>query len=610
MILVLLVFLGGVLTILSPCILPVLPFVFSRAEQPFLKSGLPMLVGMALSFTAIATLAAVGGAWAVHINQYGRMFSLVLLTLFALTLLSKRLADWFAKPFVAAGNRMLENASGPGASTGLVYSLLLGVATGLLWAPCAGPILGLVLTGAAISGPNTQTTLLLFAYAAGAATSLGLAILVGGKVFTALKKSLGAGEWIRRGLGVAVLVAVVAIVFGLDSTVLTSLSTASTTTLEQSLIDKIHAQDADQGGSMAMSGANGAMKANDANMAMQGAMTSNNTMMMAGKSKAKGLPVEGTLPPLSGATEWLNSKPLTPEALRGKVVLVDFWTYSCINCLRSLPYVKSWYDKYKDHGLVVIGVHAPEFAFEKDPDNVKSAVKKLGITYPVALDNNYAIWQGFNNQYWPAHYFIDAQGQIRGHHFGEGNYGESEQALRELLTEAGNKDLPAANSQMGATGVFAAADEAHIQSPETYIGYERAKSFSSVNGFVQDHAQTYTLPAKLTLNQWGLEGNWTVDPEKAVLNQASGKIAFRFFARDLHLVVGTGKNGKPVRFRVLLDGAAPGDNHGVDTDANGNGSIQEQRLYQLIRQSGDIGEHTFTIEFLDPGVQAFSFTFG
>ncbi|PRC92042.1 cytochrome c biogenesis protein DipZ [Solimicrobium silvestre] len=605
MILVLLVFLGGVLTILSPCILPVLPFVFSRAEQPFLKSGLPMLVGMAISFTAIATLAAVGGAWAVHINQYGRIFSLILLTLFALTLLSKRLADWVSQPFVAAGNRLLQPSTPSASSGGLVRSLVLGVATGLLWAPCAGPILGLVLTGAAISGPNTQTTLLLFAYAAGAATSLALAILVGGRVFFALKKSLGAGEWIRRGLGIAVLGAVTAILFGWDNSILTSLSTASTNSLEQSLVNSIHqntpAPEADT--SMAMGGA------------MTGAMAANNSMMMSNQAKSPKLPIEGNLPQLNGATSWLNSAPLTPEALHGKVVLVDFWTYSCINCLRSLPYVKSWYDKYKDHGLVVIGVHAPEFAFEKDADNVQHAVRDLGVQYPVALDNNYAIWQGFDNQYWPAHYFVDAQGQIRGHHFGEGNYTESEQTIRQLLTEAGYTDLPpltastpATDSQ--ATGVQAASDEQHIQSPETYIGYSRAKNFISPDGIKQDSPQSYTLPSELKLNQWGLSGNWTVGQEQAVLNQASGKIAFRFLARDLHLVVGPGKNGKQVRFRVLLDRAAPAMNHGTDIDADGNGTIHEQRLYQLIRQSKLVGEHTFSIEFLDKDAQAFSFTFG
>jgi cytochrome c biogenesis protein CcdA/thiol-disulfide isomerase/thioredoxin len=596
MILVLLVFLGGVLTILSPCILPVLPFVFARSEQKFLTGALPLLIGMAVTFAGIATLAAVGGAWAVRLNQYGRLLALVLLAVFAATLLSRRLADALARPFVALGNRLIPQTAAGDANAGLISSLLLGVATGLLWAPCAGPILGLVLTGAAISGPNTRTTLLLFSYAAGAATSLAVAILAGGRVFAALKKSLGTGEWVRRGLGVAVLVGVAAIALGFDSTVLTRLSLAGTNRWEQSLIEKIKPDAMPQsGGTMAMSNTS---------------MTSGNAMMMAAKP-AGALPVEGEIPSLGGATAWLNSPALTPEALRGKVILVDFWTYSCINCLRALPYVKGWYEKYKDHGLVVVGVHAPEFAFEKNLDNVRRAVSDLGIAYPVALDNNYAIWQGFNNQYWPAHYFIDSTGQIRSHHFGEGNYEESEAIIRQLLTQAGYTNLPPAGTDLAiASGVEAAADEAHDQSPETYVGYRRAQSFGSPGGLVQDQPQAYSLPPSLNLNQWALAGAWTVDPEKAVLYSAPGKIVYEFFARDLHLVLGPGNDGKPVRFHVQLDGKAPGLNHGADTDASGVGVIKDQRLYQLIRQSGAVGTHAFSIEFLDSGVQAYSFTFG
>jgi cytochrome c biogenesis protein CcdA/thiol-disulfide isomerase/thioredoxin len=581
-----LVFLGGVLTILSPCILPVLPFVFARSEQKFLTNGLPMLGGMAVTFAAIATLAAVGGAWAVRLNQYGRIVALVLLTAFAATLLSRHLADWLARPFVALGNRLVQNAPQGAANLGILNAVLLGVATGLLWAPCAGPILGLVLTGAAISGPNPRTTLLLFAYAAGAATSLGVAILAGGRVFTLLKKSLGAGEWVRRALGVAVLLAVVAIASGLDSSVLTRWSIGGTNRLESSLIDKINS---------AGSAANARSVGTHGPNAPQGAA----------------LPIEGNIPSLSGATAWLNSAPLTPAELRGKVVLVDFWTYSCINCLRALPYISGWYEKYKDHGLVVLGVHAPEFAFEKNESNVRRAIADLHIQYPVALDNDYAIWQGFNNQYWPAHYFIDAQGQIRAHHFGEGDYDESEATIRRLLAEAGYTDLPPSGIKTAmAAGVQAAADQVHDQSPETYVGYRRAKKFASPGGFAEDRPKDYAAPAALTLNQWALSGPWLVDPEKALLRGAGGKIEFRFFARDLHLVLGPGSDAKAVRFRVLLDGAAPGANHGADTDANGDGTIDQQRLYQLIRQSGDVGEHVFSIEFLDGGVQAYSFTFG
>jgi cytochrome c biogenesis protein CcdA/thiol-disulfide isomerase/thioredoxin len=576
MTLVVLVFLGGVLTILSPCILPVLPFVFARSERPFLTSGLPLLGGMALTFATVATLAAVGGSWAAHINQYGRALALVVLALFAMTLLSQRLADELARPFIALGNRLSQ--PGAAAASGIGHSILWGVATGLLWAPCAGPILGLVLTGAAIAGASAHTTVLLFAFAAGSATSLALAILAGGRVFAALKRTLGASEWIRRGLGIAVLLAVLAIALGWDTGALTQLSLSGTGRLEQALIERV-----------------------DPTVAG----------VTPQEERSDGLAVEGAFPSLSGATSWLNSPPLTPEGLRGKVVLIDFWTYSCINCLRSLPYVKAWYEKYRDHGLVVIGVHSPEFAFEKDLGNVERAVGALGVTYPVALDNNFAIWQAFKNRYWPAHFFIDAMGRIRGHHFGEGDYDASEGIIRTLLVEAGFTQLPAPGmSALSATGVQAAADERQVQSPETYVGYARAEHFSSPSGFAEDRLATYTAPPNLALNHWALQGDWTVGKEHATLGSAGGSVVFRFYARDLHLVLGPAADGRPVRFTVQLDGATPAADHGMDTDAQGNGTVHEQRLYQLIRQFKDVREHTFFIRFLDDGVQVYAFTFG
>jgi cytochrome c biogenesis protein CcdA/thiol-disulfide isomerase/thioredoxin len=585
MILAVLAFLGGALTILSPCILPVLPFVFARTSEPFSRSTLPLLIGMAATFAAISTLAAVGGAWAVHLNEYGRIAALVILTLSALALLSERFAAWITRPFVALGARLTsDSAAGP--ERGVVPSLILGVATGFLWAPCAGPILGLILTGAALRGPSAGTTVLLLAYALGAAASLAIAAAAGTRVIATMKRSFSAGEWLRRALGVAILVGVAAIAFGWDTGVLTRLSVANTSRWEQALIDRI-----------APSGATNTL-------AMQGTMTGT----MSG-APAAALPVEGQLPDLSGATAWLNSPPLTPQGLRGKVVLVDFWTYSCINCLRSLPYVKSWYERYREQGLVVIGVHAPEFAFEKNLDNVKRAVLDLGITYPVALDNNYAIWQAFNNQYWPAHYFIDAQGRIRGHHFGEGDYGESEQLIRQLLTEAGATHLPDMTAVTG-TGVMAAPDEADIASPETYIGYQRAQNFVSSGGAVPDKASAYSAPASLQLNQWALSGNWQVQGEEAVSSSGSAKIVFRFWARDLNLVLGPSDAGHPIRFRVSLDGQPPGADHGTDDGSDGTGRVESQRLYQLLRLTRPQGEHTLTIEFLDAGVHAYSFTFG
>ncbi len=654
-------YLGGVLTILSPCILPVLPFVFARADQPFVRSGLPLLLGMAITFAGVATLAAVGGGWAVEANQYGRFAAIVLLAFFGVTLLFPELADRLTRPLVAVGARLSQSAS-EGASSGssVAPSFLLGIATGLLWAPCAGPILGLVLTGAALQGANVETSLLLLAYAAGAATSLALALLIGGRVFSAMKRSLGAGEWIRRGLGVAVLAGVAAIALGLDTGLLTRVSLAGTSSVEQALIDKVPSASLDAssappvvmnggpamtGGSNVMNGGpamtggsnvmNGGSAMTGGSNVMNGApaMTGGSNVMNGGPAMTSAsnvmngapammmkpgaaalhpdaLPIEGPAPSLAGAVEWLNSPPLTMEALRGKVLLVDFWTYSCINCLRAIPYVRAWAEKYKSQGLVVIGVHAPEFAFEKNIDNVRQATKDLKVDYPVAIDNDYAIWRAFDNKYWPAHYFIDAEGRIRHRHFGEGDYDQSEKVIQQLLAEAGQGEVSRDLVSVDARGAEAAADMGDVQSPETYVGYMRAENFASPGGAVDDKRQVYALASPLRLNQWAIGGDWTVEGERAVSNEPNGRIVYRFHARDLHLVLGPAADGKPVRFRVLLDGKAPGPDHGVDIDDQGNGVVTGQRLYQLIRQSKPSADRDFEIEFLDAGAQAFAFTFG
>ncbi len=601
MLLIVLAYLGGVLTIASPCILPVLPFVFARADQPFARSGLPLLAGMALTFALAASLAAVGGGWVVAANEYGRWLALALVALFALTLLWPGLSERLARPLVAAGSRLSERAQGTDGGARPGASLLLGVATGLLWAPCAGPILGLILTGAALQGANAGSSLLLLAYAAGAATSMAAALLLGGKVFATLKRSLGAGEWVRRGLGAAMLAGVGAMALGLDTGVLARLSTASTGGLEQRLVERLGGKP--EGGAMAMQAGPAMMAAGPAMVAAGGAMR------MAGPAPSA-LPDEGPAPTLDGATDWLNSAPLTAQQLRGKVVLVDFWTYSCINCLRTLPYVKAWAEKYRDQGLVVVGVHAPEFAFERKLSNVEKAVKDLGIPYPVAVDNGYRIWRAFNNQYWPAHYFIDARGRIRHHHFGEGGHAESERVIQQLLQEAGSQQVDQGLIEVRAGGVQQAADMASVRSPETYLGYERAEHFASTPAAVRDQATAYAVPDRLALNAWGLAGRWTVGPESATLQGASGRIAYRFQARDLHLVLGPGPDGRPVRFKVLIDGKPPGASHGIDVAADGSGTVAGQRLYQLIRQDGPAAQRTFSIEFLDPGVSAYAFTFG
>jgi cytochrome c biogenesis protein CcdA/thiol-disulfide isomerase/thioredoxin len=575
MLIYLLAFVGGVLTILSPCILPVLPFVFSRADQPFRRSGLPLLTGMALTFALVATAAAFGGHWVVRLNQGGRYFAIAIFLVLGLTLLFPSLAEALTRPLVQAGAKI---QGGPSTEVSVGKSFVLGISTGLLWAPCAGPILGLILTGAAIQGPGARSSFLLLFYALGAATSLGIALLAGKKVFTAMKRSLFFDVWIRRVLGAAVIVGAIAIALGWDTGLLTKFSFVNTAKAEEHLLGTLGAP--------------------------------RSAFVPVSAAAPPVLPDEGPMPDLNGAVGWINSPPLSSKSLRGKVVMIDFWTYSCINCLRALPYVEGWATKYKDAGLVVIGVHTPEFAFEKDRSNVGKAVRDLKITYPVAIDSDYKIWEAFNNQYWPAHYFIDGKGRIRAHHFGEGGYDESERVIQELLKENGATSLAAGVLNVNATGAEAASDARNVGSPETYVGYKRAANFASAEPIAKDSRKTYSPQPRLSLNQWALGGSWKLGEESAVLQSVPGKIVFRFHARDLHLVLGPSKNGKPIRFTVKIDGTAPGDDHGADTDASGAGTVQGNRLYQLIRQKGAVEDRTFEIDFLDPGVEAFAFTFG
>jgi len=563
------------LTILSPCILPVLPFVFARADRPFVRSTLPMLAGMAATFAIVATLAAVGGGWAVRANAIGRWAALALLALFGIALVFPSVSDRLTRPLVAMGSRLTEKQGQQGS---VWSSVVLGVATGLLWAPCAGPILGIIFTAAALQGASFNTTLLLLAYALGAATSLALALLIGGKLFARMKKSLGASERIRQVLGVLVLVGVAAIALGLDTRVLSKISSAQTAGIESGLARRL--------------GASQSMDETSARTNASGELV---------------LPIIGDLPSLQGLGPWFGSSPLTNQQLKGKVVLIDFWTYSCINCLRTLPYLKAWDAKYRKDGLVIIGVHAPEFAFERDPANVAKAIQDLGVRYPVALDNQYRLWSALHNQYWPAHYFVDAQGRIRYFHHGEGDYAMSERVIRQLLADAGH--APAGQmAQTDASGAEAAAAFSEIGSPETYIGYSRADRFASPGGLLHDQPKSYA-GAPLALNQWSLEGQWADNRQSARSLGAGAAISFRFHARDLHLVLGSA-SGKPVRFRVTVDGQAPGADAGVDVKADGAGVVTGQRLYQLVRQKRQIRDRTFTITFLDPGVEAFSFTFG
>ncbi len=322
------------------------------------------------------------------------------------------------------------------------------------------------------------------------------------------------------------------------------------------------------------------------------------------------LSIERVAPSFSGASTWLNSQPLTPETLRGKVVLVDFWTYTCINWQRTLPYVRAWADKYKDHGLVVIGVHAPEFRFEKDLDNVSAQVKALDVRYPVAVDSDHAIWKAFDNEYWPALYFIDGRGNIRHHYFGEGEYEQSERVIQQLLKEAGYSGAADDLVRPPARGAEVAADWEHLGSPENYLGRERSEGFASSGGSLAAKSRTYTVPASLKLNHWALAGDWNIGGDAVKLNKPNGRIAYRFHARDVNLVMGPATRGGAIRFRVVIDGRAPAGARGTDVDEQGNGTVTEQRLYQLVRQPGAIVDRQFDIEFLDPGVEAFAFTFG
>ena len=392
-----------------------------------------------------------------------------------------------------------------------------------------------------------------------------------------MKHSLSVQVWIRCVLGVAAVLGVAVIVTGLKTSFL-RFSFIDTVRAQEHLIGALHPE----------------------KLALLRASATESQTTLAD---------EGPLPDFGGAVGWLNSAPLSRESLRGKVVLVNFWTYSCINSLRELPYMKSWAAKYKHAGLVVIGVHAPEFGFERERANVENAVLDLKVTYPVAIDSDHRIWQAFNNEYWPADYFIDGKGRIRYHHFGEGDYAESEHVIQELLKANGATGLDESIVRISVGGVEA-PPSGDVLSPETYVGYRQAQRFASPERVAQDSRKTYSLPTTPSLNEWGLGGSWNVGAESGVLQSAPGKIVFRFHSRDLHMVLGPMKNGKPIRFKVKLDGIPPGDNCGVDSAPDGTGEIREPRLYQLIRQKGRVQDRTIEIEFLDPGVQAFSFTFG
>lgn len=568
-----LTYLAGFLTIVSPCIFPILPFLAVRSGIPWHKGGLPLLLGLALTFAAVSSLAAVAGSWAIEANRIGRTIALATMAVSGLGMMLPRLAATIAWPVVALGARMTAKTSNEGRTAS---SLLVGIATGLLWAPCAGPVLGLILTGAALRGPSLETSLLLLAYGSGAATALAAGMMVGKRVFALIQRSVGWTNHVRRIAGGAVVLSATSIWFGLDTRLLQNWSSRTTTTLEQTLLSTLP----------------------DSSNFVTPAKTPYNQSL------------SEPLTSLLTGRQWLNAAPLTAADLAGKVVLINFWTYSCINCLRVLPHVRDWAQTYGQQGLVVVGVHTPEFAFEKDAANVRKALQALGISYPVTTDNDFDIWRAFGNRAWPGLYLFGPDGRLARRVQGEGEYGQTERVIQQLLAQAGAASVTPASDQILGSGSQAEPDLANLRSAETYIGYASSTGFTSPEGIKRDMSATYQAGSNAQIDRWSLTGTWTIGAEFATVDTAGSRIIHRFHARDLHIVLAPGVDGREVRFRVTLDGAPPGANHGADIDAEGWGTVRDGRLYQLIRQSGAIGDRTIEIEFTGSGVRAYAFTFG
>ena len=566
------VYLAGILTILSPCILPVLPFVFASTQKSFVKGALPLLLGMSVTFSAFSTLAIIGGEWVVGASQWGRGLALVFLSLFALALLFPAISEKLFAPAVNLGSKIgVRHSTGDGPRFG--PSLLIGISTGFLWAPCAGPILGLVLTGAAVQKNLVTSVILLLSYSAGASSSLALALVSGQKFLGSMKKALGVDQVVKKILGALVLVGVLVISFGWDQKILGPLSKIETVGLEEKLL---------------------------------GALAS-------GKKPDSPQAAQTGWPEFPQDLQWFNSKPLTQKDLQGKVVLIDFWTYSCINCLHTLPAVKDWALKYKDQGLVVIGVHTPEFGFEKVPANVQKAIADLGVSYPVVLDNDYKIWNSFQNRYWPAHYFINRQGQVVDHHFGEGHYLESEEKIKELLMQPAGilgKALGAETAvQSRSRGPVAPVQtEASQATPETYLGLGKTHSLITVPK-AQDEKVLVYKPIQLQhLHQWTVQGRWALQDTFAESKEKGDKLRIQFRGSSANIVLAS---ERPQAFLVKVDGHVPQSWHGSDIDTEGRGHVSANRLYNILAKDSakPAAIHNLEIEFLAPGIQAYSLTF-
>lgn len=578
--------LAGLLTVLSPCILPVLPPLLGASiATPLRHRPFWIVLGLSCGFTLFGATFALFGSFLGLSNSALRHVALLVLFFFGLSLIWPTVWNGIGNRISFLAQTMMGTGR-PVSEQGRLRALLIGGSLGLIWAPCAGPILGIIITLATVQRSFPQTLLLMGGYSLGASVPMLLIGYGGQAVSRRFSRFRGWGPVSHKILGSLTLAAVVGLYFNVDTLLLSRLPGRLffTNAIEEKLVK--------QKGSIGISRAESEKLPAGGGLALA-SMDSNP------------LPVLGTIPEFSKITAWINSPPLSASELKGKVVLIDFWTYSCINCIRTLPYVTRWYEKYKDRGFVVVGVHTPEFSFEKVEANVKQAIHRHGIHYPVAMDNDYGTWNAYHNQYWPAHYLIDAQGRIREEHFGEGNYRETEAAIQSLLLEAkrlsGPMDLEAPQGTV---------DFSKIHSYETYIGYGRARNFSSPQGLVPDTVRTYAAPAALGLNHWTLTGLWKITEEAAVLQAPDGTVQFRFKAPKLNLVMAGPEKGSSAS--VLLDGRPiPPGLRGKDVKADGSVAITDSRLYNLVTlPPGDRGEHLFEMVFHTPSVKLFAFTFG
>ena len=582
-----LAFLAGGLTVFSPCILPILPALLSASvtsknpHRPFW-----IVLGLCLSFALFSTIFAIFKSFLGLSNEVLRASALVILTFFGFSLLVPRIWEHIGLK-ISSFAQKLPIVSGYSGESGPVGTIALGGALGLVWAPCAGPVLGIILTLATSQATFLSTFYLLGGYALGASIPMLLIGYGGQRLAQKILRFRALGAVAPKALGVVTLGSVLVLYFNLDTLLYSHLPDMFflSNKLEKKLVEK--KQDFQlQKPAMA-----------DEHASLTAAPMSQKT--------PSSLPVLGTMPGFKGITAWLNSSPLTRADLRGKVVLVDFWTYSCINCIRTLPHVESWYQKYKDQGFVVIGVHTPEFGFEKNVSNIRKALTNFNITYPVAVDSDYETWNAYHNQFWPADYLVDSQGRIREVHFGEGHYRKTEDAIRSLLAEAGSL-----KGSAGRPGSPDSVDYSAIQSPETYLGYSRAASFGSPEMVDPDASRQYTTPFRLPLNYWALEGIWHISGEKIRPGSQNGAISFRFKAPKLNIVMkGIGNGTSAI---IFLDGSPlkPRD-FGKDVAPDGRIMVRDAKLYNLVSlPSGDRKTHLFQIRFEKPEVDVYTFTFG